>query len=92
MYATHQIAKYSSNPREPHGEAIVYLVGYLKKTRYLGARFKPELDKGFECYCKADFSGNWNKSFADVAPSTSKSCSGWVVFYAGCPIIWASKL
>ncbi len=64
----------------------------MKKTRYLGARFKPELDKGFECYCKTDFSGDWNKSFADAAPSTSKSCSGWVVFYAGCPIIWASKL
>jgi hypothetical protein len=26
MYATHQIAKYSSNPRKPHGEAILYLV------------------------------------------------------------------
>jgi hypothetical protein len=26
MYTTHQIAKYSSNPREPHGEAILYLV------------------------------------------------------------------
>ena len=26
MYATHQIAKYSSDPREPHGEAILYLV------------------------------------------------------------------
>jgi hypothetical protein len=26
MYATHQIAKYISNPREPHGEAIIYLV------------------------------------------------------------------
>jgi hypothetical protein len=26
IYATHQIAKYSSNPRKPHGEAILYLV------------------------------------------------------------------
>jgi hypothetical protein len=26
MYASYQIAKYSSNPREPHGEAILYLV------------------------------------------------------------------
>ncbi len=80
MYATHQIAKYSSNLREPHGKAILYLVWYLKKTRDLGIHFKPQLDKGFECYCNTDFSGNWNKSFADVHPSTSKSCSRWVVF------------
>jgi hypothetical protein len=26
MYATHQLAKYSSNPREPHGDAALYLV------------------------------------------------------------------
>ncbi len=26
MYTTHQIAKYSSDPREPHGEAILYFV------------------------------------------------------------------
>jgi hypothetical protein len=26
MYATHQIAKYSSNPRQSHGKAILYLV------------------------------------------------------------------
>ena len=26
MYATHQLAKYSSNPREPHGEAALDLV------------------------------------------------------------------
>ena len=91
-YATHQIAKYSADPREPHGEAILYLVRYLKKTRDLGLRFKPDPTKGFECYCDADFSGNWNKPFAANDPSTAKSRSGWVVFYANCPIIWASKL
>ena len=92
MYATQQIAKYSSNPREPHGDAILYLVCYLKKTRDLGIRFAPNPEKGFECYCDADFSGNWTASIADVDPSTSKSHSRWVVFYARCPIIWASKL
>ncbi len=92
MYATHQIAKYSSDPREPHGEAILYPVWYLKKTPDIGIRFKPNHEKGFECYCDADFSGNWNKQFAHVDPSTSKSRSGWIVFYAGCPVCWASKL
>ena len=28
MYATHQIVKYASDPREIHGEAILYLVRY----------------------------------------------------------------
>jgi hypothetical protein len=73
MYATHQIAKYSSDPRQSHGKAILYLVCYLKKTRDLGLKFKPNPKKGFECYCDADFSGNWNKNFASVDPSTAKS-------------------
>ena len=92
MYATHQIAKFSADPREPHGDAIIYLVRYLKKSRDIGICFTPNSKKEFECYCNADFSGNWTASIADVDPSTSKSCSGWVIFYAGCPIIWASKL
>jgi len=91
-YATHQIAKYSADPRQPHGEAILYLVRYLKKTRDLGLKFKPDPTKGFECYCDADFSGNWNRDFAATDPSTAKSRSGWTIFYANCPIIWASKL
>ncbi len=75
VYATHQLAKYSSGPREPHGEAVLYLIRYLKKTLELDTCFKPDQDKGFECYCDADFSGNWNKHFTPFDPSTAKSCS-----------------
>ncbi len=82
MYATHQIAKYSSDPRQLHGKVILYLICYLKKACDLGLRFKPDSTKGFECYCDADFSGLWNKAFAPVDPSTSKSQSGWIIFYA----------
>jgi hypothetical protein len=92
MYAMHQIAKYSSDPRQSHGEAILYLVRYLKKTRDLRLKFKPDPKKGFDCYCDADFSGNWNKEFTPLDPSAAKSQSGWIIFYAGCPISWASKL
>ncbi len=92
VYVTHQLAKYLSNPREPHGEAVLYLIHYLKKTRDLETCFKPNKDKEFQCYCNADFSGNWNKHLAPFDPSTAKSRSGWIVFYAGCPVIWASKL
>ncbi len=92
MYAMHQIAKYSSDPRQTHGEAILYLIRYLKKTRDLGLKFKPNPDKGYDCYWDADFSGNRNKKFTPVNPSTAKSQSSWIVFYAGCPVCWASKL
>jgi hypothetical protein len=78
--------------RKPHGEAVLYLICYLKKTQDLGTCFKPDRDKGFERYCDADFSGNWNRHLAPFDPSTAKSRSGWIVFYAGCPVIWASKL
>ncbi len=92
MYTMHQIAKYSSDPRQSHGEAILYLVCYLKKTQDLGLKFKPDPKKGFKCYRDTDFSGNWNREFAPVDPSTAKSQSGWIIFYAGCPVSWASKL
>ncbi len=92
VYATHQSAKYSSDPREPHGEAVLYLIRYLKKTHDLGTCFKPDQDKGFACYCDADFSGNRNKHLAPYDPSTAKSRGGWIVFYAVFPVIEASKL
>ncbi len=92
VYATHQLAKFLSNPREPHGEAILYLVRYLKTTHDLGTPFKPDCNKGFECYCEVDFSGNWNKHLAPYDPNTAKSRSDLIVFYAGRPVIWASKL
>jgi len=38
------------------------------------------------------FLGNQSKAFSNIDPSTFKSRSGWVIFYAGCPIIRASKL
>jgi hypothetical protein len=47
MYAMHQIAKYLSDPRQSHGEAILYFVCYLKKTCNLGLKFKPDPKKGF---------------------------------------------
>jgi hypothetical protein len=92
VYGTYQIAKYSSDPRQSHGETILNSVCYLKKTLDLGLKFKPDPKKGFECYCDTGFSGNWNKALAPTVPSTAKSQSGWIIFYAGCPVSWASKL
>ncbi len=42
VYGTHQLAKYSPDPRQPHGEAVLYLICYLKKTQDSGTCFKPD--------------------------------------------------
>ncbi|KAL7474652.1 hypothetical protein ACHAW6_000616, partial [Cyclotella cf. meneghiniana] len=70
LFATHQIAKYSSDPMKEHGEAIIYLVRYLKNKRHLGLKFHPDCSEGFEYYCDADFLGNWNRDHAQIDPST----------------------
>ena len=92
MYAVHACAKFSSDPRKEHGEAILHIAMYLKGTRTLGLKFKPDPTKGFEDYCDADFSGNWFRADAPFDPGTAKSRAGWIIYYAGCPIIWASRL
>ncbi len=46
MYATHQIAKYPSDPRKTLREALLYLVQYLMKSCDLGICFKPDPRKG----------------------------------------------
>jgi hypothetical protein len=62
------------------------------KSGDLGIRSRPDSGKGFQCYCNTNFSGLWSKTLAPVDPSTAKSRSGWITFYAGFPILWASKL
>ena len=62
------------------------------RSQDIGICFAPNPDKGFECYCDTDFSCNWNKDVAAHDPSTAKLQSGWIIFYTGSPIIWASKI
>ncbi|KAL7474333.1 hypothetical protein ACHAW6_000309 [Cyclotella cf. meneghiniana] len=92
LYVIDQAAKYSADPRLEHGKEIVDIIKYLKAKCHIGLRIKPDASQGFQCNCDAYFAGNWNKEFTAMDPSTAKSRSGWILFYAACPIIWASKL
>jgi hypothetical protein len=91
-YATHQIARFSEDPRRTHGEAIEHLVKYLRGTRNEGIVLNPQRERSFDVFADADFCGNWYKSTANEDPSTAKSRSGYVIMYAGCPVVWSSKL
>ena len=49
-------------------------------------------EHSFESYVDADFCGLWNPETAMYDPMTSKSRTGFVIMYAGCPLTWASRL
>ena len=70
----------------------MHLGKYLAGTRAEGIVLKPKKEISFEVYVDTDFAGNWNKMTAAEDESTSKSRTGYIIYFAGCPLIWASKL
>jgi hypothetical protein len=91
-YSVHQCARFSTDPRASHAAAIKRIGKYLLATKDKGMILNPQGDHSFDCWCDADFCGNWDRVNADVDPSTAKSRTGYVITYASCPIVWASKL
>jgi hypothetical protein len=89
--SVHQAARFCTNPKLSHERAIFRIGKYLQGTKQKGIVFKPDASKGLECFVDADFAGGWNKGDASNA-SAVMSRTGYVIMYAGCPIIWCSKL
>ena len=88
----HQCARFSESPKRSHAEAIKHIGRYLLATRDKGLVIQPNNDWHFDCWVDSDFAGNWCQADAHTDPMTSKSRSGWVVWFAGAPITWASKM
>jgi hypothetical protein len=91
-YAVHQCARFSTDPKASHAAAIKRLGKYLLGTKDKGLILNPQETHSFDCWVDADFCGNWDRVNADVDPSTAKSRTGYIITYAACPIVWASKL
>ena len=64
---------------------------YLKSTPDEGIILKPDKTQGLTCYVDADYAGEWTVDRA-LDPRACLSRTGYVIFYANCPIIWSSKL
>ncbi len=91
LYAVHQCARFCNEPRHAHDVAAKRIVRYLKGTMDEGIILQPDRSKGFECYVDADFAGSWSPDQA-LDPAACLSRTGYVIFFAGCPIIWSSKM
>ena len=90
-YAVHQCARFSTSPKQCHELAVRRIVCYLKGTSGKGYFLLPSAQKTLDCYVDADFAGNWTH-FTSSDPSSVKSRTGYVILFANCPLLWASKL
>jgi hypothetical protein len=90
-YAVHQCARFTAEPKVTHAEAVKNIVRYLKGTRDMGIVMNPR-ERPLECFADASFGGDWHRPTAIYDAVTAKSRTGFVIFYCGCPIVWASKL
>ncbi len=77
-----------------HGKAPVKWIGrYLAGTKDKGIIMKPDRSKGFEVYVDASFVGDWDPEEADWDSETAKSrTKGYIFMFAGCPILWTSRV
>jgi hypothetical protein len=90
-YIVHQCARFTTDPKKEHAQALRWLGRYLKATRNRGTILRPSKGKDMEVFVDADFSGNWHAE-ESWDRDTARSRHGFIVMYAGCPILWKSQL
>jgi hypothetical protein len=91
LYAVHQCSRFCNDPRLSHEKAAKRIIRYLKRTPKEGLILRPDSTRGIQCFVDADFANGWNSADCDE-PSSVYSRTGFVIMYAGCPLVWVSKL
>ena len=91
LFAVHQCARFSANPKLSHERAVKRIVRYLKGTKEKGIIMNPDRDKGIQCFVDADFAGGYSNETKDD-PVSVFSRTGYVLFYFNCPVLWVSRM
>jgi len=91
--AVHQCARFTHNAKKCHGEAAKHIARYLQGTSDRGLEFKlgnwPNLQ--LDAYVDSSFANLFSVEDPQD-PISSKSRSGYVFYFCGCPIHWVSSL
>jgi hypothetical protein len=90
-FSIHQCARFSADPREPHGEAIKRIGRYLQGTQNRGLILRPSRDLKLDLHVDADFAGLWG-SEKPTDPASVRSRTGYILTLGGAPVLWASRL
>eukprot|EP00957_Ditylum_brightwellii_P143310 10918077-Ditylum_brightwellii.AAC.1 len=97
-HTVHQCTRFCADPKASHEIAVKHIVRYQLNIRNkngielrFGLNMKPDINRGLEVYVDASFAGDWETPWSDD-PKSVISRTAFVIKYANCPIMWASKL
>jgi hypothetical protein len=95
-FVTNQYVRFTYNTRHSHENTLERIDQYLKLTQDKGLILRPIIcekigELPIDCYVDADFAGLWGYEDRNDL-SCVKSCTGYVINIANCPVIWKSKL
>ena len=90
-FAVHQCARFCQDPMRSHEREVKRIAKYLLGSKERGIVCRPDKSKGLECFADADFAGSWERGDS-ANPENVLSRTGYLITYAGCPVVWCSKL
>ena len=90
-YAVNCCARYMFCPKHSHKLALKRIGRYLKNTASRGMIINPTKELVIDAYPDADFAGMYGYE-KPTDPACAKSCTGFVIVFAGMPVMWQSKL
>jgi hypothetical protein len=74
-------------PKHSHELALRHIERYLKNTSSRGMVINSTRELTIDAYPDADFSGMYGHE-KPTDPACAKSCSGFVIVFAGVPVLW----
>ncbi len=90
-YAVNCCARYMFCPKHSHELALKHIGRYPKNTSPRGMVINPTRELTIDAYPDADFAGMYrHEKPTDLV--CAKSRSGFVIVFAGVPVLWQSKL
>ena len=90
-YAVNCCARYMFAPKHSHELALKRIGQYLKNTSERGMIIQPTRELNVDAYPDADFMGMYGHK-KPTDPACAKSRTGFIIMFAGVPILWQSKL
>lgn len=82
-FAVNSVCQFLSHPTTTHMQAVKRIWRYFAGTIHHGLHFQPSSDENLIAFSDSDWAG---------CPDTRRSTTGFVIFYAGIPVSWVSRI